>query len=237
MANPDWVRDEVILALDVFLSDRSTAGNKSHPKVIELSQLLNQLPLFPIEMRDATFRNVNGVSMKLSNFLRLDPTYSGVGLTAGGNLEKEVWEEFYNDRDRLNRTAESIKQLYSDPNTLKAVQQENDDIIEAPEGKILTAIHRFKERSRKLVDRKKQQVLREKGILACEVCGFNFKMTYGNMGDGFIECHHDLPVSSLAEDGKTSINNLRLVCSNCHSMIHRTKPWLTIEALRNIIFR
>jgi hypothetical protein len=45
-------------------------GNKSHPKVIELSGFLNQFPIFPKEIRDITFRNVNGVGMKLSNLWR-----------------------------------------------------------------------------------------------------------------------------------------------------------------------
>jgi 5-methylcytosine-specific restriction protein A len=28
---------------------------------------------------------------------------------------------------------------------------------------------------------------------------------------------------------------LELVCSNCHRMIHRRRPWLTIEQLRSIL--
>ncbi|MEJ7829225.1 MAG: hypothetical protein WKF91_13540 [Segetibacter sp.] len=47
MANPDWVRDEIILLLDLYLRDRTPAGNRVHPEVIQLSSFLNELPLFP----------------------------------------------------------------------------------------------------------------------------------------------------------------------------------------------
>lgn len=108
MANPDWVRDEVILPLHVYFTDKSAAGNKKHPVVIELSKLLNKLPLFPNEACDETFRNVNGVGMKLSNFLRLDPEYKGKGLSDDGNLEKEVWKEFYGQSERLKDTVKIL---------------------------------------------------------------------------------------------------------------------------------
>jgi 5-methylcytosine-specific restriction protein A len=234
MANPDWVRDEVILALEVYLSDKSSAGNKLHPKVIELSNFLNNLPIFPKEIRDSTFRNINGVAMKLSNFLRLDPEYSGVGLKAGGNLEKEVWNEFYTDRPRLLKTVESIHKFYHELES-SSVSLFDDENFEAPEGRILTAIHKIRERSKTLIQKKKSDVIKKTGKLECEACGFVFSQIYGPIGNGFIECHHDIPVSSLSEHSTTSIKDLRLLCSNCHSMIHSRKPWLTVPELRKII--
>jgi predicted RNA binding protein YcfA (HicA-like mRNA interferase family) len=48
-----------------------------------------------------------------------------------------------------------------------------------PEGRILTRIHRVRERNRALVEKKKQQVLKSEGRLACEGCGFDFACTYG----------------------------------------------------------
>ena len=34
---------------------------------------------------------------------------------------------------------------------------------------------------------------------------------------------------------KTRLNDLSLLCSNCHKMIHRKSPWLTIEQLKKIL--
>ena len=36
-------------------------------------------------------------------------------------------------------------------------------------------------------------------------------------------------------DEKTKLEDLVLLCSNCHRMVHRSKPWLSIEGLKRII--
>jgi 5-methylcytosine-specific restriction protein A len=72
--------------------------------------------------------------------------------------------------------------------------------------------------------------------LSCEVCAFDFARTYGKLGEGFIEAHHILP---LAEAGTATTKpaDLALVCSNCHRMLHRAKPWLTPEALHAHLYQ
>lgn len=72
--------------------------------------------------------------------------------------------------------------------------------------------------------------------LDCVVCGFNFERVYGSLGAGFIHVHHLTP---LAVTGPGSCvepeHDLRPVCANCHSMIHRTSVAMTIEQLRTIV--
>jgi len=107
--NPPWTRDELILALDLYFDHSPSHISKSHPKVMELSQILNQLSIH-VDRPDALrFRNANGVYMKLCNYLRLDPSYSGSGLTRGGKLEAEIWEEFAEDRQHLRTVAHAIR--------------------------------------------------------------------------------------------------------------------------------
>ena len=71
--------------------------------------------------------------------------------------------------------------------------------------------------------------------LKCEVCGFDFKKVYGKLGAGYIEVHHKKPVS----DGEriTDLDNdLVMLCSNCHRMIHRGRDhMITVEELKRII--
>lgn len=72
----------------------------------------------------------------------------------------------------------------------------------------------------------------------CIVCGFNFETKYGLHGEDFIECHHIIPICELKylkEGDQTSITDLVPLCSNCHSMIHRKKPWLSVDKLKQII--
>jgi 5-methylcytosine-specific restriction enzyme A len=109
-----------------------------------------------------------------------------------------------------------------------------DGVDEAEEGRILSALHLRRERSPKLAKTKKARVLRESGKLECEVCRFDFLKAYGEHGRGFIECHHVKPLESLVGSSKTRLDDLALLCANCHRMIHARRPWLTLEALRLI---
>ena len=81
----------------------------------------------------------------------------------------------------------------------------------------------------------KERFIKEHGKLYCEVCGFDFTEKYGELGKSFIEAHHLKPVSELKEGEKTNINDLVMVCSNCHSMIHRHKEKLSRENLKSIL--
>ncbi len=110
-------------------------------------------------------------------------------------------------------------------------------IAEAPEGKIHTRSHIVRERNRKLVQRKKENVLRKTGRLVCAACGFDFAKKYGERGEGFIECHHTKPLSDLEPGSKTHLKDLVLLCSNCHSMIHAKRPWLEMKDLTRLINR
>lgn len=76
--------------------------------------------------------------------------------------------------------------------------------------------------------------LKKKGY-CCSVCGMNFEETYGSIGKDFIEIHHTTPVSVMGKDYILNIDtDLYPLCSNCHSMIHRTNPPLDIQSLRAI---
>lgn len=43
MKSPNWHRDEIILALDLYRTLDARYMTKNNPKVIELSELLNRL--------------------------------------------------------------------------------------------------------------------------------------------------------------------------------------------------
>ncbi|WOB42637.1 restriction endonuclease [Thermoleptolyngbya oregonensis NK1-22] len=74
----------------------------------------------------------------------------------------------------------------------------------------------------------------------CQVCNFNYQKKYGELGLGYIECHHlnplsERPESEWDENIKTSIKDVRVLCANCHRMVHRKRPALAIEELKAII--
>jgi hypothetical protein len=110
------------------------------------------------------------------------------------------------------------------------------DVADSPfqEGQEKLMIHLSKERNKHLVALAKEIWLRN-GELNCSVCSFSFSAAYGEAGDGYIEAHHTTPVSELAEDTIVRPSDLAPVCSNCHGIIHRHRPWLTISQMQVIV--
>ena len=70
----------------------------------------------------------------------------------------------------------------------------------------------------------------------CSVCNVNFEATYGDIGRGFIHVHHITPVSELGDEYTVNpLNDLIPVCPNCHAMLHRSNPPLTVDELKRRI--
>lgn len=225
-----WLRDELILALDLY----RRAGRK--PSLSQLDDLSATLRSMPIERelaRDPKFRGRDSVYLKLANFVSLDPSAGIIGMTRGGAEDRRVWEEFADDPVRLERVATAIRENLAASPPEPGPDDDADD--QAPEGRILARVHRSRERNRGLVARKKAKALAATGKLTCATCGFDFAATYGARGDGFIECHHTKPLSELKPNTKTRLSDLTLVCANCHRMIHRGSPWLSLSELRTLI--
>ena len=70
----------------------------------------------------------------------------------------------------------------------------------------------------------------------CVVCKLSFGDRYGDIGRDYIHVHHLIPISEITEEYEVNpIFDLIPVCPNCHAMIHRKYPPLSIEELKSII--
>lgn len=106
------------------------------------------------------------------------------------------------------------------------------------EGKEKLRLHLIKERNRHLVAIAKKKWFQQSTCkLRCEACNFSFVETYGTVGEGFIEAHHKVSISTINADTIVRIEDIVPVCSNCHSMLHRHRPWLSIEQLKKLLVR
>ena len=95
--------------------------------------------------------------MKLCNFLRFDPNYHGVGLDAGSKLDGVVWNEFAENPEFLRKTANAIRNNYQSLIISSSLEEADPSFDgEFREGKILTRIHKIKERKPGLVKRKER---------------------------------------------------------------------------------
>lgn len=74
----------------------------------------------------------------------------------------------------------------------------------------------------------------------CMVCGFNFYEVYGEVGKGFIEAHHKVPLSNLAEGSSQRydlVEDFAVLCSNCHRMIHRMDDPSDVDFLKKLVLK
>lgn len=109
-----------------------------------------------------------------------------------------------------------------------------DDLEGVDEGGLALRQHLVRERDRGLRKRKIDSVRKAGNAIACEVCGFNFGVAYGEHGLDYCEVHHRVP---LHESGQTTtkLEDLAILCANCHRMIHRRNPWLTVDELSALV--
>jgi 5-methylcytosine-specific restriction enzyme A len=228
--NPNWARDELIIALDLYL--RNGQLDDKHPEVLKVSQTLNALPIHTTRPDIDKFRNPAGVALKLANFAALDPRYGGAGMTRGGKGDASVWEELNSSPALVRQLAAAISSGASSAPADAATPEEGED--EVGEGRVLYRLHRARERNRSIVRKKKAAVLSAGGTLACEGCGLVYEEMYGEVGGDYIEIHHRVPLH-VSGPTTTRLVDLALLCANCHRMIHQSKPWLTVEELAKIV--
>jgi 5-methylcytosine-specific restriction enzyme A len=153
----------------------------------------------------------------------------------GNKLDAVVWKEFFGKEEKLFKACRAIREALKELPENSDADSGDDGFVEADEGKLLTKLHKRRERSVKLVNAKKRWAMKKLGALSCEVCGFNFAKRYGERGQDFIECHHTKPVHEYGDGQKTTTADLALVCANCHRIIHAKRPWLTIEELQALL--
>jgi hypothetical protein len=55
--NSDWTRDETILALDLYFQFDGKIPGSNQEKVIDISRILNELPIHSTELRKDNFIN------------------------------------------------------------------------------------------------------------------------------------------------------------------------------------
>lgn len=104
-----------------------------------------------------------------------------------------------------------------------------------PEGKVKLKQHLVRERNPLVIKLAKERFLQQHGKLFCEVCEFDFQQYYGELGHGYIEGHHTKPVSEMDDNQETKVEDIALVCANCHRMLHRKRPWLSTSELKQLL--
>ena len=229
--NPKWSWDEVVLALDLYFDCNGTIPNGSDARVQELSTVLRSFPQHDHATRKESFRNPDSVVFKLQNIRQVA---TGKGLANTSRVDREVWDALGDEPARTKEFAQTIRAGVALAEKLG--DEEEEETFQ--EGRVLTDIHRRRERSRRI----RKKVLENRiarGKLVCEICGLSGMELDADMRDALFECHHVVPLGAAVEVN-TKLEDMALLCANCHRLLHRAMvirgEWLSIDAAKTIIY-
>lgn len=172
----------------------------------------------------------DGKNERPAYFLIVGPYYSSEGKKRG---QRPGWEMTENLRIAL----ENLNLVSSDKKNQDTVDRLPTEIFQFEEQEFLTegkatkvTVNRY-ERNLKA----RLECIKHYGD-KCFICDFDFGQQYGDMAKGFIHVHH---LKSLAEiNGEYVVNpvtDLIPVCANCHSVIHLTRPAMTVDEMKRLI--
>ena len=226
--NPDWNRDETLLALDL-LYRHGKPLDKGHDATVELSDILRAALIHPIDGRRSSFRNVDGVALKLQNLLSaIDP---GRGLSSS-ILDRALVAEF--PRSRANEVSALALLIRDAIGRGEIAEFLPDDEIFA-EGHLVTSRHRRRE------SKLRKRLLAKTGDdqLICSICQFEAPQLERKLRESFFEAHHIRPLSETKGVVSTRVGDLSLLCASCHRYIHRLiaikKRWFSIDEARSYL--
>ena len=229
--NPNWTRDEVILALDLYFDLDGSVPGPSDARIQQLSSLLRAFPHHALAARKASFRNPDGVAFKLQN---LRQVATGKGLGNVSRVDREIWNEFGASPQRTKGVAELIR-VGVDLVQAEMANGETDE--EFVEGRIVTDAHLRRERSPRLRKKLIQHRTRN-GRLRCDICDTVATGVPAALKEAMFEGHHVLPLAAGGER-VTRLRDMALLCANCHRLLHRAiiqqRRWLTLGDAREIL--
>lgn len=233
--NPKWIRDEELLLVDLYLASRGKIPGPEDPRVIELSTLLAQSPWHSMSSRVSTFRNPDGIVLKLQNLKSID---TGHGMPNSSMIDRQVLNEFVEQPEQLSGIAASIRKGIQLAQPLAIISADLALDVVFTEGRLLTALHLRRERDprlRKGLLRKRQ----DSNCCFCELCGLSFEAVDPIHRMSAFEVHHLLPLSVSGLTRRTTHHELALLCAVCHRLIHSAIAanccWLSIDQAKSIL--
>ncbi len=117
MATGRWTKEQVKLAFHLYCQLPYGRIHGRNPEIIALAKVIG--------------RTSDAVAMKMLNIASLDPAITGTGRAGLGNasaLDREVWDEFHSDWERLAVECQLLRQQL-DQNIVNDLELENDELL------------------------------------------------------------------------------------------------------------
>lgn len=239
--NPAWTREETILALGLLARHGMKCPAKSSDDVGELSALLGRCVIHPPHVRNATFRNRDGVYMKMQNLLSCDLQPGRKGLLTT-RMDRAVWKEFEGNPQAAIAAADTILATLNVLETLEKVEpvETRDEDDGYAEGGLALRTHRRRERARRLREKAIANARKGGAALRCEACGQTERTALGPAAEAEFELHHRIPLcDSGSSPAKTRLQDLAMLCASCHRLVHAlmrvTGAHVSIDRLASLL--
>lgn len=117
MATVRWTKDQVKLAFHLYCQLPYGRIHGRNPEIIALAKVVD--------------RTSDATAMKMLNIASLDPAITGTGRAGLGNasaLDREVWDEFHSNWERLAVECQLLRQQL-DQNVVDNLELENDELL------------------------------------------------------------------------------------------------------------
>lgn len=189
MEQRNWTKEQTIVALSVYCRIPFNKASNNNPEIVKAAKLIGRTPV--------------AVKMKVGNFGSFDPLLKSkgiVGLKNTSKFDKEVWDEYCNDWEKLAYDSEHIIASFSN----KSIEEINGiDINSIPEGQ---------ERDRVVKQRINQSFFRSAVLSSYDnrCCITNFSCT-----DLLEACH----IVDWSENIENRLNPSNGICLNV--LFHR----------------
>lgn len=247
MKNRIFDYEKIILDSDADRLFRRLLG------IIEESSTINHLKKYSIEeiskLIPESKTHISNLSSYKYAFMSMFSGQKGRDYFIYSNTEVQKWfTDTCNNQNRDNlawKKEKAFEEVRINPkyiltSTLKIYDEEQDSItqseqehvkfIEGASKKVLVNAYERNQRAR-------EKCIKHNGY-KCSVCEKVLADVYGEIAKEFIHVHHIKPLCEIDKQYNVDpIKDLKPVCPNCHAILHRSRPALSIEELKDIIHK
>lgn len=110
----NWTKEQLKLAFHLYCQIPFGKLHNRNPEIVELAALINRTP--------------SALAMKLVNFASIDPSITSTGrtgLTGASNMDREIWNEFHENWERLAIECTQMRQ-----HLIRQHKSVKDDLVE-----------------------------------------------------------------------------------------------------------
>jgi 5-methylcytosine-specific restriction protein A len=223
------INNEITKQIDLDILQTIYSFEKHRASASQIGRILNGESKMP----------GSNINLEIGRYAKRIAKHYDINFTERSKQKFKYWDLFFDDGGvNGNLFLWQLKKPLSQALTQSGIisEQQYAEEIPSKNEKLFEGISRtIKVNSYERNEKARQACLKHHGY-RCSVCDLSFEEKYGNIGQKFIHVHHILPLKDIRKNYEVNpIKDLRPVCPNCHSMLHKKDPPYSINELKKII--